>query len=167
MLERHSTPSGREFLLLVFFFLRDYILPVSSQLLQRLERKPIAQHYFWHLITSSTIQVLSILTLILPTIFNIRLAQMAWSWTWICADGSVFLRCYCYAALFECCCCKVEGGGFVWAECGVGIGYVAPYVFGLIIYEDYTEWWSASAGQDGSVFRLIPFYLYRHKRLEL
>jgi hypothetical protein len=44
---------------------------------------------FWQLVASSAIQVLSVVTLILPTIFNIRLAKMAWLWTWLLAAVAV------------------------------------------------------------------------------
>jgi hypothetical protein len=44
---------------------------------------------FWQLVASSAIQILSVVTLILPTIFNIRLAKMAWVWTWIFAGVTV------------------------------------------------------------------------------
>ncbi|PVH71051.1 hypothetical protein DL98DRAFT_577582 [Cadophora sp. DSE1049] len=42
---------------------------------------------FWQLISGSSMQFLSILTILIPTIFNIR--KMAWFWTWILAATSI------------------------------------------------------------------------------
>jgi hypothetical protein len=44
---------------------------------------------FWQLVASSVIQILGVVTLTVPTIFNLRLAKMAWLWTWISAGVSV------------------------------------------------------------------------------
>lgn len=41
---------------------------------------------FYQLISSSSMQLLSIMTLIIPTVSNVRLAKLAWFWTWILAS---------------------------------------------------------------------------------
>jgi hypothetical protein len=44
---------------------------------------------FWQTVSSSIIQILSVVTLVTPTIFNVRLAKMAWFWTWVLAVVSI------------------------------------------------------------------------------
>lgn len=43
---------------------------------------------FYQLISGSSMQLLSILILIIPTVSNIRLVKMAWFWTWVLAGAS-------------------------------------------------------------------------------
>jgi len=53
---------------------------------------------FYQLLSSDVLQILSIVTLLWPTVFHARLSRMAWFWTWalagittICAVLSVVL----------------------------------------------------------------------------
>jgi hypothetical protein len=43
---------------------------------------------FWQLVQSSTMQLLSLLTMMLPTVSNVKLARQAWILTWILAGFS-------------------------------------------------------------------------------
>lgn len=43
---------------------------------------------FYQLISNSTMQILSTLTLIIPTFSNARLVSQAWFWTWVLAGTS-------------------------------------------------------------------------------
>jgi hypothetical protein len=43
---------------------------------------------FYQLISGSSVQLLSILVLVIPTFSNARLVPMAWFWTWVLAGAS-------------------------------------------------------------------------------
>jgi hypothetical protein len=44
---------------------------------------------FYQLLSSNVLQVLSIVTLLWPTIFHARLSRMAWLWSWVLAGISL------------------------------------------------------------------------------
>lgn len=44
---------------------------------------------FYQLLSSNVLQVLSIVTLLWPTLFHARLSKMAWFWSWVLAGISV------------------------------------------------------------------------------